>query len=136
MTDPVTLREVAQLRQSVARLEALVIQLERSFDMARRPNPAFAGAALERENERLMALLRAHPPPRPAMLPQRRLRLAAAQSWRCAICDQLLSEAFHADHIVPFSVAFDDSDANVQITCVPCHLEKTSVENSSKRREP
>ena len=91
-------------------------------------------AGLRRENERLLGLLRAHPPPRPAMLPQRRLRLAAGQGWCCAICGEMLNEAFHADHLVPWSETFDDSDGNVQIVCVPCHLAKTSAEQSSRRR--
>ena len=69
------------------------------------------------------------------MLPHRRLRLAAAQGWRCQICGELLPESFHADHIVPFATSFDDSDANIQIICAsPCHLEKTSLEASGRRR--
>ena len=97
--------------------------------------PACGGEAcarLKSENARLLALLRAHPPQRPQMLPQRRLRLAARQAWLCALCRQLLNEAFHADHIAPWSESFDDSDGNIQIICVPCHLSKTSEENSAR----
>ena len=90
--------------------------------------------ALRRENVRLMSLLRAHPPPKPAMLPQRRLRLAAAHGWRCTICQEMLSEAFHADHRTPWSECFDDSDENIQIICVEDHQRKTSEENSCRRR--
>ena len=131
-----TFREVMQLRQSVHRLDALVTQLERAFDPPeQRAGRCLVGEALERENERLLALLRAHPPPRPVMLPHRRLRLAAAQGWRCQICGELLPESFHADHLVPFATSFDDSDANIQIICAsPCHLEKTSLEASGRRR--
>jgi len=69
-----------------------------------------------------------------ARFSQRRLRLAAAQTWRCAICGEMLTEAFHADHRVPWSDTFDDVDGNVQVVCVCCHLAKTSVEQSGRRR--
>jgi hypothetical protein len=129
-----------QLRQSVRRLDALATQLERAHRVHHAPYQQHAECslvdeALRLENARLLALLRQHPPPRPVMLPQRRLRLAAAQGWRCAICGALLPESFHADHRVPFAASFDDSDANVQIVCAsPCHLEKTSIEQSGRRR--
>ena len=93
-----------------------------------------ACASLRAENARLLALLRAHPPPRPQMLPQRRLKLAARQAWLCALCRQLLNEAFHADHITPWCESFDDSDSNLNIICVPCHLAKTSEENSARNK--
>ena len=120
----------ARLRASADRLEALLSRMEATVRRECDCNLA----ALRRENERLLELLRAHPPPRPNMLAQRRLRLAAAQGWTCAICGGMLNEAFHADHVTPWATCFDDSDANIQIACVPCHLEKTSVEQSSRRR--
>ena len=120
----------ARLRASADRLETLLSRMEAT---ARRECDCNL-AALRRENERLLELLRAHPPPRPNMLAQRRLRLAAAQGWTCAICGEMLNEAFHADHKTPWAKCFDDSDTNIQIVCVPCHLEKTSVEQSSRRR--
>ena len=133
MHEPLPPREVADLRRSVRRLDALVTQLERAIGV---PDEAMADAALQRENERLRALLRKHPPPRPVMLPHRRLRLAAAQGWRCQICGELLPESFHADHLVPFATSFDDSDANIQIICAaPCHLEKTSLEQRDRQSE-
>ena len=128
------LREVTLLRQTVARLDALVTQLERTYHP---PEEQLAAASdtLQRENERLLSLLKANPPPKPTMIPQRRLRLAAAQEWRCAICNQLLPESFHADHIRPFWACFDDSDHNLQVICAsPCHLSKTSAEQAARRR--
>ena len=119
-----------RLNATADRFEALVARMEAT--VRRECDCSLAG--LRRENERLLGLLRAHPPPRPNMLPQRRLRLAAAQTWRCAICGEMLTEAFHADHRVPWSESFDDSDLNVQILCVPCHLGKTSEEQSCRRR--
>ena len=93
-----------------------------------------ACARLKAENARLLSLLRQAPPPRPQMLPQRRLRLAAQQEWRCGSCQQILTEAFHADHIRPWAESFDDSDENISISCIPCHLAKTSEENSVRNR--
>ena len=81
---------------------------------------------LQRENARLLALLRSHPPPRPQMLPNRRLRLASRNGWRCDVCGELLPEAFDIDHKVMWCVSFDDSDANCVPTCVACHRAKCS----------
>ena len=75
------------------------------------------------------------PPPRGDWLPQRRLRLASIQGWRCAICDVMLGPAFHVDHVIPYSISFDHSDKNLQVTCVPCHLTKTSEEQSFRKRD-
>lgn len=84
------------------------------------------------EVKRLRKLLRDNPPPRPKMLPQRRLRLAANQGWTCKICKTMLNEAFQVDHIEPWSKTFNDDDSNLQVLCCPCHLAKTSVENSTQ----
>jgi 5-methylcytosine-specific restriction endonuclease McrA len=127
--------DVTRLRDAVRRLDGLVVQLERAMSVGgAEESVPVASEMVERENRRLLALLRAHPPPRPTMLPQRRLKLAARQQWRCAICDEMLSEAFHADHRVPWSLAFDDSDEAIDILCVPCHLQKTSIEASCRSR--
>ena len=115
----------------VNRLEALAARLEACVATLHALH-ACPDGDVKCENARLLALLRAHPPPRPAMLPQRRLRLAARQEWRCALCDALLTEAFHVDHKRPWSTSFDDTDANLQVVCVPCHLEKTSLEASAR----
>ena len=94
--------------------------------------------SLQRENARLLTLLRSHPPPRPPMLPNRRLRLAARNKWRCHACEELLSEAFDIDHAVPWCETFDDSDANCVPLHVECHRAKCSAESSARvrRREP
>ena len=119
-----------RLRQSADRLEALIARMEATA----RHECDCSLTQLKRKNERLLALLRTHPPPRPAMLPQRRLRLASGQGWRCGICGEMLTEAMHADHRLPWSECLDDSDENVQIVCMPCHLAKTSEEASCRRR--
>lgn len=119
-----------RLHMAAERFELLIARMEAT---ARRECDCSL-AELRRENDRLLTLLRLHPPPRPNMLPQRRLKLAAAQGWRCAVCSEMLTEAFHADHKIPWSFSFDDSDANIQILHIECHLEKTSAEASRRKR--
>ena len=82
---------IDRLHQSAERFEVLISRMEAT---ARRECDCNL-AALRRESERLLDLLHAHPPPKPAMLRQRRLRLAAAQGWKCAICGELLDATFH-----------------------------------------
>ena len=116
------------------RIHLATSQLEEVVGQLRSLLPCSTEAELRAENARLLALLRSHPPPRPAMLPARRLKLAAAQAWRCALCGETLTEAFHADHRIPWSETFDDRDEALQIVCVPCHMAKTSQEQSDRRR--
>ena len=69
------------------------------------------------------------------MLPQRRLRIAARQEWKCSVCGELLSESFAIDHIRPYCETFDDRDENLQAICHADHAQKTSVENSCRQRK-
>ena len=121
---------VARLSNSATRLEDLVQLLGRSMEC----ECSVECTRLRRENARVMALLRQNPPSKPAMMPQRRLRLAAAQGWRCALCGSLLSESFHCDHKIPWSESFDDSDENIQVICYEDHMRKSAVEASCRRR--
>ena len=96
--------------------------------------PSSSEAALRAENARLLiTLLHAHPP-RPAMLPQRRLRIAARQGWTCNVCGELLSESFAVDHVTSWSETFDDGDDNRQAICHADHAQKTSIENSCRSK--
>ena len=122
------------VRASTARLEQVVSSFQLLLRDTRTCDCSEACAQLKRENERLLELLRANPPPRPAMLPQRRLRLAAAQQWSCTMCGEMLDEAFQCDHRVPWSESFDDSDANIEVCHAKCHAAKTSVEASARCR--
>ena len=70
-----------RLRASADRLEALLSRMEAT---ARRECDCNL-AALRRENERLLELLRVHPPPRPNMLAQ--TALAAGRGARVDVCD-------------------------------------------------
>lgn len=52
-------------------------------------------------------------------------RLLKIQGNKCAICKvNLKKTGHHLDHIVPVSRGGKNSDANVQITCPKCNLEK------------
>ena len=105
---------------ATTQLETCILQLQTMLqqDQANKLGASDDALSLAHsENARLLSLLQSHPPPRPTMLPQRRLKLAAQQAWACALCGALLSAAFHADHIKPWGDTFDDSDVNVQIVC-------------------
>ena len=86
---------------------------------------------LEAKHQALIKLIKKHPPPRPAMAQNRRLRIAAGQNWECAICHMKLSSVFHIDHIQRWTDTFDDTDENLQCLCVECHTQKTSEENGA-----
>ena len=124
---------VARLDRSVAQLEHAISRLQDLFQ-DRRCDCSVANAELRHENARLLAVLRQAPPARPHMLPQRRLKLAAAQQWTCVDCKRMLTDAFHVDHRRPWSESFDDSDQNLGVCCVSCHLLKTSTETSCRKR--
>ena len=121
---------------AATRIHLATSQLETAMESLRSMlEPPCAGeAALRQENARLLALLRSHPPPRPTMLPQRRLRIAARQEWKCAGCNEILLECFVIDHKRCWAEYFDDTDQNLQALCNPCNAAKTSHENSVRNR--
>ena len=57
-------------------------------------------------------------------------RVAARQHWRCAMCDELLTEDFEVDHIVPLhrGGSFDNDIDSLQALHKRCHLLKNSFE--------
>ena len=55
--------------------------------------------------------------------------IAYNQSYKCQICLSLLPPSFQIDHIIPFSISFDDNDNNLQALCANCHSVKTQREN-------
>ena len=119
----------SQLQEAVCSLRALL-----------EPPPCSgeACAKLRAENARLLQLLKAHPagpPPKPAMLPHRRLRIAARGGWKCAACGELLTETFHIDHIRPWVESLDNSDDNLQALCCADNASKTSAENSCRNKK-
>lgn len=58
-------------------------------------------------------------------------RIACQQSYRCAICQQLLPFAWELDHIQPLFKGGDNRRNNVQILCSCCHAEKSIIERAA-----
>jgi len=50
--------------------------------------------------------------------------LFTAQDGKCALCGEIL-EIWHIDHANPLALSGDDSTANLQLVCIPCHRVKT-----------
>jgi len=55
--------------------------------------------------------------------------IAFNQKWTCKKCKNMLPSTYEIDHIIPFSVSFDDSYDNLQALCPNCHRRKTQLEN-------
>ena len=55
--------------------------------------------------------------------------IAFNQQWKCKKCSCLLPSTYEIDHIVPFSISFDDNHDNLQALCPNCHRKKTQTEN-------
>lgn len=62
-------------------------------------------------------------PPRPSMSKARRLRLFARDGGVCHLCKRkvLAGEDYELDHIIPWALAFDDSDDNLKVAHKSCH---------------
>ena len=59
-------------------------------------------------------------------------RIAARKAWKCDRCDDLLSEAFQIDHIVPLWKGGADSESNCSALCANCHALKTQIEATER----
>ena len=55
---------------------------------------------------------------------KQRLALAKDSNWKCSICNTTLSNNFHADHIIPFSLGGATDVSNGQALCGSCNLKK------------
>jgi 5-methylcytosine-specific restriction protein A len=60
-------------------------------------------------------------------------RIAASQQWTCALCHQLLSWSFDADHILPLADGGTNELDNFWILCPNCHRIKTMHEADERR---
>jgi len=56
-------------------------------------------------------------------------RVAASQNYNCAICQEQLPAAWHADHKIPLHLNGCNNIRNCQILCGNCHSDKTQLEN-------
>ena len=52
-------------------------------------------------------------------------QLMNSQGGKCAICKLTLTK-FHMDHIIPISRGGPNMDANIQLTCPTCNLQKSN----------
>ena len=65
---------------------------------------------------------------RPYISPLVKKRVAAKQSWRCAVCKQLLDETFEIDHKTPiFRGGHPTDERNLQALCKRDHMFKSAV---------
>ena len=63
------------------------------------------------------------------MSPSRRLAIFTANDGRCHICGERIDgtrERWDAEHIVPYALTRDDSDANLAPAHELCHASKTT----------
>lgn len=71
-------------------------------------------------------------PPRPSMSKARRARIWERDGGVCYLCgvEVALGEAWEAEHVIPWALSFDDSDANLKVAHKDgaCHAAKTKVD--------
>ena len=60
--------------------------------------------------------------------------IAAAQGWRCAVCQCMLPASYTIDHIMPLGDGGSDVESNCQALCHACHGSKTALENHRRAR--
>lgn len=62
-----------------------------------------------------------------------RMRIMQRDGFRCADCGKVcLEQDLEVDHIEPLWKTGDDSDANKQTRCKPCHKLKTATEQRQR----
>lgn len=71
-------------------------------------------------------------PPRPSMSKARRLRIWERDKGVCYLCNAKVqaAEAWEVEHVIPWALAFDDSDGNLKVAHKDgdCHAAKTKVD--------
>lgn len=97
--------EVRELRvrlaQSEARVATLTAELARLGSYLQRPSSRRVSARAKKE-------------------------VAAAARWRCAVCEEVVSENYEVDHVVPLFLGGSNDRENLQLLCPECHRSKTA----------
>ena len=57
-------------------------------------------------------------------------QVAASQTWKCNICQNILNECFEVDHILCKKDGGTDEITNLQALCPNCHRSKTNADVS------
>lgn len=59
-------------------------------------------------------------------------QVAASQTWKCNICQNILNECFEVDHIQCKKDGGTDEITNLQALCPNCHRSKTNTDLTTK----
>lgn len=54
--------------------------------------------------------------------------VSSLQDWKCGICKKSLPSSYQIDHIIPFSISYNDEIDNLMSLCPNCHANKTQNE--------
>lgn len=54
--------------------------------------------------------------------------VAFNQEWKCSNCNELLPSSYQIDHIIPYSISYNDDFSNLTALCPTCHANKTQRE--------
>lgn len=69
-------------------------------------------------------------PPRPSMSKARKARIFEAHGGICYLSGRKIGpdDAWDVEHVIPWALSFDDSDANLRPALVEPHAEKTKAD--------
>ena len=62
-----------------------------------------------------------------------KLRVAAKQQWKCALCKELLPFTYECDHIISLGMGGLDMESNLQALCNGCHAQKTVSDRETRQ---
>jgi hypothetical protein len=54
--------------------------------------------------------------------------VSSSQDWKCGYCKKSLPPSYQIDHIIPFSICYNDELGNLMALCPTCHANKTQLE--------
>ena len=66
--------------------------------------------------------------------PRVRLRILDAHDGKCAVCGTKIIGSFAVDHVIALINGGENSEANAQPICTPCHRVKTAEDVADKAK--